>query len=63
MSLILYPISFFETWERKGNVGLAYTELTHLGFVIPSLQFGVKIEEYIIEMILLELKLVFVLES
>lgn len=43
-------------------MGQAYRDLTHLGFVILSLQSAMKIGEYIIEVVLLELKLVFVFQ-
>lgn len=44
-------------------MGLANRDLTPLSFVIQSLQFGIKIVEYIIDVVLLELKLVFVFQS
>lgn len=56
------PISFFQTSKRKKQMGQAYRDLTRLGFVILSLQSAIKIGEYIIEVVLLELKLVFVFQ-
>lgn len=43
-------------------MGLVYTDLTHLGFVVLSLQLGMNIEEYLVEEALLELELVFVFQ-
>lgn len=34
-------------------MGLVYTDLTHLGFVVLSLQLGMNIEEYLVEEALL----------
>jgi len=61
-SLILYPICFFETSDRKQQTGPAYRDLTHLRFVLLGLRSGIKIGEYLTELILLELKLVFVFQ-
>lgn len=44
-------------------MGLAYRDFACLGFVILSLQLGVKIGEHIIDMVLLEIKLVFVFQG
>lgn len=43
-------------------MGLAYRDFACLGFVIPSLQLGLKLGEHIMDMVLLEIKLVFVFQ-
>lgn len=55
-SLTLYPFCL----RIQRQVGLAYRDFACLSFFILSLQLGIKLEEHIMDMILLEIRLVFV---